>query len=204
MRDDTLIAEIAQRGGVDPGVAERAAHATLAVLAERLIAVDRASLASLLPTELATVVEEVHAFVQYGIDGFYERVARRLGGPRGSAIELAQVVCAVLGDRLDPELRQRLHRHLPPAVAALLEPEPLPPAPPPRHPTAPGTTLATGRPGSSHPVSEAPANRAQAGSIAASPEPHADRKLSSGHVDAGRPIAEASPGSTRPLDGTPR
>jgi hypothetical protein len=59
-------------------------------------------------------------------------------------------------------------------------------------------TLATGRPGSSHPISEASADRTQRESIAASENPHADTKLSStpgvSSVRSGRSLASGKPG----------
>jgi uncharacterized protein (DUF2267 family) len=106
---------------------------------------------------------------------------------RGFAFEHAIAAGEAFVLELPPELLGRLRRRLPRALAELLEPRESPAAPPPHplHPPAApgaGTTIASGRPGSRHPLSESapPVHRH---SIAASDDPHADRKLSS----SGRP-----------------
>jgi len=64
-------------------------------------------------------------------------------------------------------------------------------------------TLAGGRPGSSHPIADAHASRAQRHSVVNEGDPHADSRLSSAHglVPEGRTLADGKPGSKRPLGG---
>jgi hypothetical protein len=86
-----------------------------------------------------------------------------------------------IADALDAEARARVRRALALAIGALLSPRedgvPPPHPEPPRAP-APGT-LATGRPGSRHPLSEARADRAHAHSVVREENPHGATKLSS-------------------------
>ena len=84
--------------------------------------------------------------------------------------------------QLDAAARRQLVRFLPPPFAALFDPRQIPPAPPvrPTHPTPPpGHTLADGRPGGSRPLATSAPPAAQSHSVAASPNPHGDRKISS-------------------------
>ena len=90
-----------------------------------------------------------------GAEDLYRRVARRTGLPAGKARELTQVACRLLGDELDEVELAHLESFMPGDVIELLAP----PArrlesPPPHHPHDPGETLASGRPGSRHPLSQ--------------------------------------------------
>jgi hypothetical protein len=71
-----------------------------------------------------------------------------------------------------------------------------------------GTTLATGRPGSRHPVSEAHEDRAHTESIARSDDPHGDTKLSSSRgltqERLRETLAEGRPGPEHPVSNTKR
>ena len=99
------------------------------------------------------------------------------GTASGPAREVVASVCKVLAEELSDDALELLHRALPGSLADLLV-----------RPDAveledhPGLahrrdTLAEGRPGSHHPVTEARSDRTQAGSVA-SDNPHADTKLS--------------------------
>jgi uncharacterized protein (DUF2267 family) len=134
---------------------------------------------------------------------FFSLVQRAEGIPPGQAIEQAETVLAVLAEELDPDALAALARRLPPAVAGLLRPRRFEgEAPPGRRGRR--DTLASGRPGSRHPLGEASAERRQAHSIADTPAPHADRKLSTGHGSEDEPdhtLAGGRAGSDRPLSG---
>ncbi|HEY8079838.1 MAG TPA: DUF2267 domain-containing protein, partial [Labilithrix sp.] len=91
----------------------------------------------------------------------YERARRRAGAAPGRAIEETQIALRVVAETLDPETRVRIRRALPIAIGALFE-TPEEGAPPPHSTPArsePIASLATGRPGSGHPLSEAHAKR---------------------------------------------
>jgi hypothetical protein len=63
-----------------------------------------------------------------------------------------------------------------------------------------GHTLATGRPGSRHPLSEAAPSAGQSDSVVANGNPHGDRKLSSAPDTAvADTLADGRPGSGAPL-----
>lgn len=134
------------------------------------------------------------------------QVAEATELPGGQALEIVQVVARTLASRLPEDLRSRLERHARGTLARLWTRPAVPPAPPkPVHTPPPGSghTLATGRPGSRHPVSEA-GPIGQADSIAVNPDPHGETKLSGarGATTAEREhrtLAEGRPGSEHPL-----
>lgn len=70
-------------------------------------------------------------------------------------------------------------------------------------PVGTGRSLASGTPGSRTPIMDADPTRGHSHSIAASNDPHADKKLSSttgiSSVREGQTLAEGKPGSSRPL-----
>jgi uncharacterized protein (DUF2267 family) len=73
----------------------------------------------------------------------------------GRATEEVEAVCEALADLLDADALDRLRRHLPPELAARLEPPPARSASPLDHPhrrSDDARTLAEGRPGSRHPI----------------------------------------------------
>jgi uncharacterized protein (DUF2267 family) len=183
--------------------ATRALLATLGALIAHLEPYDAQDLRSELPPALLARLDaagEVEPDV-------VRAIAAREPTTWGFAIEHAQAVGEALVLELRPELLTRLRRRLPPALAALLEPRPTSTAPPP-HPTrAPvalgeGTTLATGRPGSRHPLSDSHPS-AQHHSVASSDDPHGDTKLSSARgltqERTGDTLATGRPGSHRPI-----
>ena len=97
--------------------------------------------------------------------------------------ELVESLLRVLGASLSPEARLRMEKHLPRDLAGSLSPRETPEAPPPSRPppesVRPRATLATGRPGSTHPISEGRPDVAHRHSVARADDPHADTKLSS-------------------------
>ncbi len=135
------------------------------------------------------------------------RIAHRAGVPVGFAREHAQVVCQVLSEAVGVEGRQHLRVHLPRAMADLFTPRATS-SPPPTHihphhvEPGEGRTLASGRPGSTNPLSGA-TSAAHRDSIARSDDPHADTKLSSAHglsaEQHNETLAGGRPGSKRSL-----
>lgn len=117
--------------------------------------------------------------------------AREDGAPQGSLLERVQMTCAALSTQLPPDVLERLARELPERLAQAFEPHG-------SHDDSAAaysrrsrqdSTLAGGRPGGSHPLSEAApgstkplssarADRVQSGSVA-DPNPHGETKLSS-------------------------
>src|SRR4029079_2041283 len=111
---------------------------------------------------------------------------------RATAVEWVQAVCQSLYEALDTERRQLLARRLPDEWAALLASAPRAPESDEPRGTLPGHghTLATGRPGSRHPLSESAPRSGQAESVAAE-NPHGDGKLSSATSFGVEPLASA-------------
>jgi hypothetical protein len=116
--------------------------------------------------------------------GLIDRVAAREALSHGRAKEAVESVLRSLSELLDDETSARMRKHLPAGLDATFTPraesalEPSAPAPRALH-TTPRATLATGRPGSLHPLSEARPERAHTHSIARSTDPHGDTKISS-------------------------
>jgi uncharacterized protein (DUF2267 family) len=145
-------------GGVD---VEKAVPAVLATLGQFLTPDEVAPLVAELPEPLAQLLHPAVRPAPLTLDGVYAAVAERASLSRPHALEMTQVVCQALGASLDPDARSRLAAHLGPLFERLFEPRPEPPPPSrPVHAAEPpplgeGHTLATGRPGSHHPLSEA-------------------------------------------------
>jgi uncharacterized protein (DUF2267 family) len=169
------------RGIPDRSVAERALRATLRVLGERLTEDEAHALASRLPDELAGVVDRAEYDSDFDAAELYARVGRRMHVDLGEAHERADVALRVIGTVLDDDLRRRLAHALPvPIAERLYEPELGEPPPYQEATTAPRmTTLASGRPGSRHPLADAPPPDGHTQSIAQNDDPHGETKLSS-------------------------
>ncbi len=187
--------------------AYRAIRATLSALGQQLSPRERRILHDALPPSLRRGLG-VGAPHPLELKDFFHVVHRREGVSEGFAREHAQVVCRALGELVPRELRARLERELPPAVAELLE-APEAPSAPLDYPSPRVEwhhTVARGKPGSRHPVSTSRADRAQRHSVVREDNPHAETKLSSstgttqerlheslatGHPNARRRISEA-------------
>jgi hypothetical protein len=141
------------------------------------------------------------------INTLYLMVSQRTGLEPGKAMEQTRVVCQAISEVLDHDTLMLLCRALPEPLATLFEPSPESPAFHAPHTVAgPRSTLATGKPGSAHPVSESGADRAQSGSVARSDNPHDATKLSSASsvndvsgLTGKDTLASGAPGSKRPL-----
>lgn len=186
LQRDDLLERVARLTGVrleDDTTVERALVATLGELLAELPEVDRRALAAVLPHEYLT--SRAHALSE---GSPVQRVASRAALPRGLAREETAAVLRVLLDALSDEARTRLVRHLEPELRTLIQSTDAahvehvaPPVRPAAHPAPaqPRATLASGHPGSDHPLSEARPDVAHRHSVARSDEPHANTKLSS-------------------------
>lgn len=175
-------------------------QAVFQVLGELLPGVARRPIAAQLPPGLASALE-AEPSTDFDAPELYRRVAQLTGLPEGFAVEQTQIACQLLAEALNGEGRAQLHKHLPVDIAALCVPrETSGPAPEHRRPGH-GHTVASGRGGSRHPVSEGRPGP-QADSVA-SPNPHGDTKLSSAagltQEREHESVAEGTVGSTRPL-----
>jgi len=204
-----ILEPVVKLTGLGEDAAERIARVVVAVLCEQLAPVERARVVPALPARLAPAVStDTPAPTAQpeppldSLDGFYQRIGRRLGVEVGAALELAQLVLSRLGATLDPDTRTLLELRLPEGFATLLEPRSVHALP--AHPaesTRRYATLAEGRPGASHPLSQVRPEDSQHDSVARADNPHADDKLSSSHAPAHEDVtlAGGKPGSRRPL-----
>lgn len=181
-----LIADVRKRCGItDDGRADRAVAAVVSVLGGALSGADADGLSERLPSPFAERLRRSAGGAELkDVHELYERVAMRAAIVLGLAVEETQIVLQLLAELASEEATARARRHLPPDIAALLTPRRAFAEPPPRQrlpaPAAPPhVTLASGRPGSFHPLSESRADRAQEHSVARSSNPHAQSKLSS-------------------------
>lgn len=178
----TLLDGLAQRGLADKTASRHVLRATLAVLGERLVDDEAQALGEVLPAELAECIDRSEYDGDFGAEELFDRVRRREHTPDSRAKESAEIVLTVLGACLGPDVRMRIARGLPARAAELLlggrecsgEPSP--------HRDAPRAsrtvTLAGGRSGSRHPLSEAAPPAGHAHSVALNLSPHGATKLS--------------------------
>ena len=205
MRTLEFIDKVGARGGLDHGQAEWATRAVLEVLAERLSHSEAERLADQLPRGLSAPLRSGRYHSAFGVDELYDRVASREGVARNDAVEHTHVVMRAIGEALVGDARRQLEQALSPDIAALFQSAEQAPAFAPRL-AGRDSTLAGGRPGSTHPLSEAGAGRPQGHSVATAENPHGNTKLSSaagltqereretlatGHPGSDRPIADA-------------
>jgi uncharacterized protein (DUF2267 family) len=169
--------------------AEKAVLATLAVFSQLLPGMAAQLLAERLPAAWSDAFRGHAERIDLDTpDALYARVAASEGVFPGVGIEHVKTVCRVLGERLDAEMLAHLRHDLAPPLWELFDWPPVT-----HHPVVDEVgssrdrhTLALGRPGPHHPLSEAkPGERVQSGSVAASDNPHGESKLSSGHPHPG-------------------
>jgi len=178
---DEVLDRVAQRGLTDEAAARRSLRATLAVLGERLVDDEARALAEIVPTELVESLSMSEYDSDFSTEELFERVRRRERTSAGRARENAEIVLAVLGECMSLDRRRRIARGLPELAAELVRGGRELGEPPPYRAAvrAPrGAPLASARPGSAHPVSEAGPPSGQSHSVARNPSPHADTKLS--------------------------
>lgn len=203
MSYERFIEQVCSHGGLSSREdAERASEATLVVIGRAIPDRDAREIADHLPRPLARILDALEYREDLSPEAVFEEVAERQGIELGFAKEEVEVVCHALAGLLPPSTRLRF----PPHLASLFTPfasEPALPRDVEAHHGSEGqstqTTLAEGKPGSSHPLSDARPSHAQLDSVAREADPHAGRKLSSGRPGSRRPLSEARPTSARPF-----
>jgi uncharacterized protein (DUF2267 family) len=198
--DEGLVDEVQSRAGLpDRRAASRTLAGVLEVLGEVLAASEAETVAEALPHRCGSILRGSRPRGARGVNELYEHVAQETGTPFGLARESARVACQVIARALDGERGAFLRERLPAEWSSLF-------AAPEQSPIAEGAvsgrgrTLATGRPGSTHPLSEAHPPSGQAESVVMSDNPHADEKVSSAPGPRfGHEIATSRDGSEVPL-----
>ena len=179
--EEMLVQLVRDRGLADDHHARRAIVLTLEALGAHVPSPEREALARAMPLGLARAVSVERQRGPAQAERLYRAVARAEQATRGAAREHVQIVLGALGELLPEEIERRVERAVEPSIADLMrgaghlsiEPPPYGIARSSRH-----HTLATGRPGSEHPVSESPPPGPQLESVAAE-NPHGESKLSS-------------------------
>jgi uncharacterized protein (DUF2267 family) len=172
-----VIAHVVLHSGLAHEKARAATEAVLSALGTQLGRPEAEALAAELPEALARSVRDSRYAPETQLGA---RVAALEEVTLAVAVEHIASVCHALAELLPEATLERLRRGLPGDVAVLLEP-------PSRevaahehgHVAAPRHTLAEGRPGSRHPISESRPPGAQSNSVVTSDNPHGDTKLSS-------------------------
>ncbi len=155
--------------------AEDAVRATLAALSSILPTTDANHIAAQLPDWLDS---QLQATSPRDSASFLDQIAATEGVSVGFAREHAGIILQALGAELSPEGETYLCAMLPPEIAELMLPRAKASTPVRVTTHQERSTLASGRPGSRHPLSESPTGQPQSDSIAQTPDPHADTKLS--------------------------
>lgn len=207
--EQELVARVSEEGGIGSlDLSSRVIRATLSTLGERLDADDACALGRKLPEPFGDLVAWANHGGSFGPAEFYERVRKLDGEPRSFGLEHAQVVLRVVGTALPDELRDRLTKALPGEIARIMEPAHFGAPPPHGVPVVedvpePLTSLASGRSGSRHPLSEAAPPAGQSHSVVREANPHGDVKLSSARgmtqERIGRALADGRGGPPRPI-----
>jgi uncharacterized protein (DUF2267 family) len=205
MTQDELLDEVAAHAGLHSAAeAERALAAVLAALGTRLSHSESLALADELPFTAGEPLRQARFDRAFDLDELYARVARAEGVAPGFAVEHTLSVCQAVAESITGAALERIRKALPPPMAALFTPREISAPPDVEHVAAAAETLARGRPGSRHPLSEASAERAHSESIARSDNPHAETKLSSSRgltqEREHESLATGKPGPTRPIN----
>jgi uncharacterized protein (DUF2267 family) len=161
MNEDTLLGRLVELAPfADRGEARRAFDATLQAMRRGLNDDEADWLAVALGPALSEPLLRQDYAGELTRDELYRWTKRYSKTRKSVAVEQAQVVCRALAELLQPAELQRLERHLPliTSLFEIPEADDPPSAPRQRRPDPPDHTLAGGRPGSSHPVSEARPN----------------------------------------------
>lgn len=195
---EALLSHVAGHAGIGRDEAERAALAVMSGIGAYLPDWARRLVAAELPSELGDAL-----ITGRSVALPLEELAIARGAPPHQAHELVAAVCHVLSEELSDDALVALQAALPAELARQL-------APPASELTGPpaeqrgGTTLAAGRPGSAHPISDTPAPEHHRDSVA-DPNPHGASKLSSAEGTTQEreheTLAEGEPGPDHPLAG---
>lgn len=158
--------------------ARRVLNATAEALGQALLEDEADVLARGLPASLAIALSSVPHEGKLTLEQLIDRVERAERVKRGFAREHADCTCRAIAEHLPDELLERVTRMLSPDVAPLLARRERSEAPPAPVHVTPGSSLATGKPGSLHPIADARPDTTQRNSVR-DENPHGDRKLSS-------------------------
>ncbi|MFI9808719.1 DUF2267 domain-containing protein [Streptomyces sp. NPDC052301] len=131
MRHDEMIGKVQALAQLpDRGSAERAAHAVVSTLSERLPSGLARHVAAQLPPDMAEAMREVadasagtdagHAGERFGLTTFAGRIAARAGTDEETALRDAAAVMEVLDAALAPELTDRVAGALPTDIRDLM------------------------------------------------------------------------------------
>lgn len=200
---DAFIDDVGARAGLGERVKiEQGTRATLRALGAAMGGVPPA-LYDAVPEALRAELSAGEGDAPLEPTALYESVASQTGLRVGMALEVAQSCVAEVGARLPGPARKHLRDALPPAWAELvLDPRPealTPGASSPTTAAGAGRTLATGRPGSGHSLADSGPTGGQAHSVAATDDPHGDRRLSAARPGPAHTLADGQPGSDRPV-----
>ena len=183
----TLLDDVRSRTGLDRATIASAVRVAVEVLAPSLDERARQDLLAVVPDAIDAPIPPIERAVP--IEELQARIRRELGASRGRAVELAEVIGQAIFARVSHETRARAGALLHPSMRELLAVPPSEAAPAAEEsaPRQPGTgrSLATGRPGSAHPVSEA--------------HPGEGRGLSTGRPGSAHPASESRSGSAHPV-----
>jgi uncharacterized protein (DUF2267 family) len=125
-----FIEAVATRAGIQSSLAERAVHATLETLGERVSDGVAREVARHLPTQLRPLLEQPGNAQKFDLDEFLRRVAEREGTNIVSAERHVRAVFAVLRLTTAPDDFRDILAELPKEFRRLLEPLEVPHTPP--------------------------------------------------------------------------
>ena len=204
MTFEDLLFHTADRTGLPREQARQILILVVRVLGEGLRHSRAEALADDLPAELARPLRDAQHGPPFDLAELFRRVASRENVRVGFGVEHVKLVCRLLGEHFSPASRYQFQDSFPEEIAALFEPpEPGDHGEAPVHLHPERGTLAEGRPGSRHPLSEARPDRTQSQSVVRSENPHADTKLSSSEgltqEREKETLATGQPGSRRPI-----
>jgi len=203
VKRDEFLARISEKVGFgSTEEAEAAVNAVMEVLGETLRHSELTRIKAELPAWLGSALSGAIHDEVLSASSFFDRVATRENVGGGSSREHVGVILETVAAQLSPATRGWLRDALPAEMRPLLEGRgPIPS--PARHAHDERPTLAGGRPGSRHPVSEATPERTQHHSVTTADNPHADSKMSSSsgltQDQLDETLATGHPGSDRPL-----
>lgn len=203
MTEQQFLERVAERAPLHSrGEARPVVRAALRAFGRCLSRLESEALASELPAELRPSLTGVEHGQPLHLADLREELARDEQVRPGFATEHLMVVAQTVAESASDAALERIRLELPGEIAELFHrPEFAEEAPVHAHPER--RTLAEGSPGSSLPVAEATADRAQSESVARAANPHADTKLSSAHgltqEREHESLADGEAGSSRPL-----
>ena len=203
MTYEIFLMRVMHRTGLDERHStEQLIHHVVERLAHCLPMPQAEAVAQGLPDPLATRMRDCAGKEPCDLDSLYHSVAERLGMDVSFGLEFTQVVLQVLGESVGRDGRAELRSLLPQNWSSLFEPRQARVVPLGSR-TDSRSTLSSGEPGSSHPLSQArPGHR---NSIAHTDQPHLGTKLSTSHgKPQRRTLATGRPGSSRPLSDSGR